>query len=49
MNTQGIRPSILNRYFLPKQNAALRKVFDRQVSSSADARISTKCSNTGFA
>ena len=47
MNTKGIRPSILNRYFLPKQNAALRKVFDNQISSSADAKINQM--NTGFA
>jgi len=39
LNTKGIRPEILNRYFLPKQNAALRKVFDNQISSSADAKI----------
>ena len=44
INTKGIRPSILNRYFLPKQNAALKKVFDRQVSNSADKNI-TKYSN----
>ena len=39
INTKGIRPSILNQYFLPKQNAALQKVFDRQVSKSADKNI----------
>tara|TARA_R100000773_G_scaffold11358_4_gene10497 strand:- start:271 stop:2736 length:2466 start_codon:yes stop_codon:yes gene_type:complete len=39
INTKGIRPSILNQYFLPKQNAALKKVFDRQVSNSADKNI----------
>ena len=44
INTKGIRPSILNKYFLPKQNAALKKVFDRQVSNSADKNI-TKYSN----
>jgi hypothetical protein len=39
INTKGIRPSILNKFFLPKQNAALAKVFDRQVSKSADKNI----------
>ncbi len=39
LNTTGIRPSILNEFFLPKQNAALKKVFDRQVSNSADSNI----------
>ena len=39
INTKGIRPTILNRYFLPKQNAALKKVFDKQVSNSADKNI----------
>ena len=47
MNTKGIRPEILNKYFLPKQNAALRKVFDNQISSSADAKINQM--NVGFA
>ena len=47
MNTKGIRPEILNRYFLPKQNAALRKIFDNQISSSADAKINQM--NTSFA
>jgi len=47
LNTKGIRPEILNRYFLPKQNAALRKVFDNQISSSADAKINQM--NIGFA
>ena len=39
INTKGIRPEILNQFFLPKQNAALKKVFDRQISNSADKNI----------
>ena len=39
INTKGIRPEILNQFFLPKQNAAFKKVFDRQISNSADKNI----------
>ena len=39
INTKGIRPEILNEFFLPKQNAALKKVFERQISNSADKNI----------
>ena len=38
-DTKGIRPELLSLHFLPKQGAALTKVFNDQVSSKADRTI----------
>tara|TARA_R100000781_G_scaffold22307_1_gene16591 strand:+ start:547 stop:3159 length:2613 start_codon:yes stop_codon:yes gene_type:complete len=39
-DTKGIRPELLSLHFLPKQGAALTKVFNDQVSSKAERTIS---------
>ena len=39
-DTKGIRPDLLSLHFLPKQGAALTKVFNEQVSSKAERTIS---------
>ena len=39
MNTRGIRPELVNKYVLPKQNLALQKVYKTQVENLADAKI----------
>ena len=39
LDTKGIRPQLLNQYFFPQQNAALRKAITKQVEAKADANI----------
>jgi len=39
VNTRGIRPELVNKYVLPKQNLALEKVYKTQVENLADAKI----------
>ena len=40
LDTKGIRPNLLNEFFLPQQNAALQKAITKQASAKADANIS---------
>tara|TARA_B100000161_G_scaffold59727_1_gene39603 strand:- start:725 stop:3157 length:2433 start_codon:yes stop_codon:yes gene_type:complete len=39
LDTKGIRPQLLNQFFFPQQNAALRKAITKQVEAKADANI----------
>ena len=39
LDTKGIRPELLNQFFFPQQNAALRKAITKQVEAKADANI----------
>ncbi len=39
LDTKGIRPQLLNQFFFPQQNAALRKAISKQVEAKADANI----------
>ena len=39
LDTKGIRPELLNKYFFPQQNAALRKAMNKQIEAKADANI----------
>jgi len=39
LDTKGIRPELLNRFFFPQQNAALVKAITKQVEAKADANI----------
>tara|TARA_R100001163_G_C5064004_1_gene201452 strand:- start:650 stop:3163 length:2514 start_codon:yes stop_codon:yes gene_type:complete len=39
LDTKGIRPELLNRFFFPQQNAALLKAITKQVEAKADANI----------
>jgi hypothetical protein len=40
LDTKGIRPNLLNEFFLPQQNAALQKAITKQAAAKADANIS---------
>ena len=39
LDTKGIRPELLNRFFFPQQNQALSKAINKQVEANADANI----------
>ena len=39
LDTKGIRPELLNRFFFPQQNQALSKAISKQVEAKADANI----------
>ena len=39
LDTKGIRPQLLNQFFFPQQNAALRKAISKHVEAKADANI----------
>jgi len=47
VNVKGIRPEILNKHFLPKQNLAYQKAFNRHQEARSNAKI--ELATTSFA